>query len=114
MEKNLHHIWYQARDFKRYNLSNLIRTHEQSKVVMTVHEHNELHANCPPIAVPSARLARKVLALINEEPTSHTPLDTVKMLSDELYDDAEDYSDFLYKQIPFIELSNRALRRRVL
>ena len=114
METNLHHIWYQARDFKRYNLSNLIRTHEQSKVVMTVHEHNELHANCPPIDVPSAHLARKVLALINNEPTSHTPLDTVKMLSEELYDDAEDYSDFLHRQIPFIQVSIDALKRRML
>lgn len=113
METSLHHLYWQARDWKKYNLANLIRTHELSKQIMRVSDHRELHAHCPPTAPPSAAMARTLLSHIYDLPRSYKALDAVKSIYYELPDVMPEYAEHVGRQIPYLELSAKALRRRV-
>jgi len=80
---------------------------------MDVTLHNELHANVEPIRPPGAYLARVVLQNILELPKRYTALDGAKSLLESLDDtDGQYLSDHLNRQIPYLELSAKALRQR--
>ena len=80
---------------------------------MDITLHNELHANVEPIRPPGASLAREVLQNILELPTRYTALDGARSLL-ETFDntDGQYLSDHLNRQIPYLELSARALKQR--
>lgn len=79
---------------------------------MEVGTHRELHVYCRPIEPLSAPMARIVLANLSDIPRHYGALDTAKALRDDLYDTVPDISEHLGRQIPFMELSARALRTR--
>ncbi len=113
METNLHHLYWTARDWRKYRLSSEIRNHELSKYEMVVGVHNELHAYVPPETAPSAAVGRMVLGNLLDLPDHYSALDASKLLVDELYGtEAQHISDHLYRQIPFLELSAKAMKRR--
>ena len=81
---------------------------------MTLPIHNELHHYVGPISPPSAHIARLILQNIYPLKDSYTGLDTAKSLVQDLYDtEASEYADHLDRQIPFMELSLRAMKRRI-
>ena len=114
MEVNKHHLYWTRKSWESYGLSKQIRNHELSIQPMVIPIHNELHAYVEPIKPPtSASMARMVLGNILELPSSYTALDAAKSLRDDLYDTEAQYiSDHLNRQIPFLELSARALKQR--
>lgn len=110
---NLHHQWWNRKDFNKFTLSNEIRNHPQSIQEMLVPIHNELHHYVEPISPPSARIARMILQNIYETKGSWSALDTAKRLYNNLADtEADEYAQHLDRQIPFIELSLKAMKQR--
>ena len=80
---------------------------------MYVPVHNELHHYIRPIEPPAANVARIILSSLNGVPARYDALETAKSLVQELWDtEASEYAEHLDKQIPFMELSKNALKRR--
>lgn len=113
---NIHHHFYTRADYNRTKVGKLIRNHELSKSEMLVPIHNELHRYVEAVEAPITRvMAERVLFIIRELPIRYTSLDAAKTLRDSLYDTDLDYlSDQLNRQIPFLELSRKALARRII
>lgn len=113
VETNRHHLWWQRRNFEAFKLSSEIRNHPLSIQVMTLPIHAELHHHVEPIAPPSAPVARMILQNIYKLNPRYTALDAAKSLEYSLQDtEAQEYADHLGKQIPFMELSVNAMKRR--
>ena len=113
MEQNRHHLFWQRRDWEAYKLSSEIRNNPLSIQMMNVGIHKELHFNVQPIAPPSAPVARMILQDIYKLNPRYTALDAAKSLEYSLQDtEAQEYADHLGKQIPFMELSVNAMKRR--
>ena len=109
--ENLHHHFFTRADWKTRKIDKLVRDHELSKSIMDMGIHSDLHRFVEPIKPPIERaMSERVFGLLNNMKGSYTPLDATKMLIDY---DLPDISEHLNKQIPFLELSKDALRKRV-
>lgn len=112
-ETNIHHLHWTRKEHNRYKVSSLVRGHELSQMEMLIPIHGDLHFHCPPVHAPSYELGRTVLTSLMELPSRYSALDAAKSLRDELEDtDGQYLSDHLGRQIPFLELSARALKQR--
>mgnify|MGYP006346174111 FL=1 len=114
-ETDIHHMHFTRREHNKQTVAKNIRNHELSKIEMYVPVHRELHQYVQPIQPLAPAIGRTALILLNELDDRYRPLDAAKALYDELYDtDAHEIAEHLGRQIPFFELSARALKRRVL
>ena len=113
VETNRHHLWWNRKDFDHYKLSSEVRNHPQSIQEMVIPIHNELHHYVQPISPPSAKVSRMILQGIHDANPRYSALDTAKSLVQDLYDtEASEYADHLDRQIPFMELSLKAMKQR--
>lgn len=102
-----------AREWRKYRMAQLIRCSGIMQSLMVVDIHNDLHAHVPPIPPPSADGSRLILNHLEDMPRRYTPLDVAKSLRTDLRGtEAGELSTHLGRQIPFLELSARALKRR--
>lgn len=113
-ETDLHHLFWTRANWNKQRLTKQIRDASISKVEMYVPAHRELHRHTEPIAPPGFEMSKKVLQIVQELPTHYSALENVQNLRDNLLEVDEDLSNHLDRQIPFIELSTRALKRRLL
>lgn len=115
-ETNLHHHFWTRSNWTERKVNKLIRDHPLSKSEMVVGIHNELHRYVEPVQAPVTReMGERVLWLIRDMPSYYTPIDASKSLREELYDtDAEYIAEQLNRQIPFLELSARALKQTII
>lgn len=110
--QDYHHFHYTRREHLETKLNKLIRNHPLSGVVMLRPIHNDLHAEVPPVRPQQTlRMSAEVLNMLNDMKGSYTPLDAAKALSEV---EIPDLSEHLFRQIPFLELSASAMKRRVL
>lgn len=80
---------------------------------MPVALHNELHANIEPAERPTKKVGHFILDRLKSQPNRYTNLDRMKDMSERLYDRDWALSDVLDRQIPFIELSMEAMKKRL-
>lgn len=115
-ETDNHHLWWTRADWNKTKINKLIRNEPNSQVEMYIPEHRELHRFVEPITPPVIReMSERVLILTRELPGHYSALDKVKSLRDDLCKGETKYlSEHLGRQIPFLELSGNALKRRVL
>lgn len=110
--ENIHHAFWTRADWHKRKIDKLVREHDLSKIVMDIGIHSDLHRFVEPIKPPIERaMSERVFLLLNDMKGSYTPLDAVKSLSES---NLPDLSEHLNKQIPFLELSRDALKRRVI
>ena len=113
-ESDIHHLYWTRAEWSKQRVNKLIRENPFSKVQMYIQVHRELHRYVEPVEPPvERRMSEMVLGIVRDIPKHYEPLDAVKLMRDELYDtEAEYLSNHLDRQIPFLELSARALRQR--
>lgn len=108
---NLHHHFWTRRDWTERRIDKLVRDHPLSKSIMDIRIHSELHRHVEPVKPPVEReMSSRVFRMLQDAKTSYTPLDAAKMMADA---GIPELSSHLRKQIPFLELSKEALRKRV-
>lgn len=110
--EDYHHFHYTRREHLEKKLNKLIREHPLSGQIMLRPIHNDLHANVEAVRPQQTRrMSAMVLNMLNDMKGSYTALDAAKFLSDQ---EITDLSPHLFRQIPFLELSASAIKRRVL
>lgn len=108
--ENIHHHFWTRADWTTRKIDKLVRDHELSKSIMDMGIHCDLHRYVEPIKPPIEReMSGRVFRLLNDMKGSYTALDAAKMLADY---NLPDLSEHLNQQIPFLELSKKALARR--
>lgn len=113
METNRHHLFWTKAEYNKGNVTRLIRNHHLSIQEMVVDIHRDLHANIAPVSPPEIKVARGVLFLLNNAHRRSKPLYMANKISESLHDTEADYlATQLDEQIPFIELSLEAMKKR--
>ena len=112
-ETDLHHLWWTRAEHNKTSIHKALRNHPLSKQEMSIPWHRELHVHIRPITPVQPRIAKIALNMLNDLPAHYTALDASKSLYEELYDtEAHEVAEHLGRQIPFFELSQKALRKR--
>jgi hypothetical protein len=112
METNLHHSFWKRADYNSERTSRLVRNDGRTHFIMPVALHRELHANIEPVERPTEQVGRFILDRLKSQPRRYTNLDRMKDMSERLHDRDWALSDVLDRQVPFIELSVEAMKRR--
>lgn len=115
-ETNLHHLYWERRRWNAVSSNKLLRNDKSSQIELHVPAHRELHCHVEPLLPPIIGvMAKKALELVHGLETPYSGLDAVRKMAD-TFEENElfDFSEHLNRQIPYIELSVEALRKRVL
>lgn len=111
-EVDYHHFNYTRAQYCSTKLGKLIRDHVLSGMIMLKPIHVDLHRNVEPSKPPESLLMReKVYGMLQNAKGSYEPLDAAKMMSEA---GIPELSDNIRRQIPFLELSVNAMKRRTL
>lgn len=111
-ESDIHHHFFTRADWTKRKVDKLVRDHPLSKSLMHIPEHVDLHRYVEPLKPPVERyMSELVLRTLRAMPEQYMSLDAAKSLVDL---DLHEISQHLNRQIPFLELSASALKRRMI
>lgn len=114
MEKpfNLHHVFWEKQEFNSRNYSKNLRDNPATHFYLPLDYHKEIHHEVGKLERPSILIARLALDRILKRPDNYTDLDTMEDLANYIYyqEDGEDMAIHIDRQIPLIQLGQRALK----